>query len=539
MYCLNSGVELQRAGTTRFRRALRDYKINLLNLTKKANGYWRYKVVIKKIKSLCPECLQIIDADVDEDKERVTIVKKCPVHGKFENTYWSSDEIYKNASKYDYKGDGLENPQTSLKGTCPSNCGLCSEHESHTILGLIDVTNRCNMRCPVCFANAAVSKSLYEPTYQEIRDMLQNLRNNQPVGAPAIQYAGGEPTVRKDIVDLVKLAKEEGFTHTQIATNGIKLAKDPNLAGELKEAGLNTVYLQFDGVTEEPYIKIRNRNLLETKLEAIENCRKVNLGIVLVPTLIKGINDQQVGDIIRFAVDNIDIVRGINFQPVSFAGRTPADEVEEQRVTIPDFEKLVEEQTESKIKVEDFYPASSVVPVSKFIEAIEGKEQVTFTCHPHCGAATYIFIDGDDIIPVTQFIDVDKFFTLLTKSAEDIKGGGLTGKAKTIARATVELPRTIDRSKAPKSVDMKKILTSVFKERSYSALGDFHKKSLLIACMHFMDPWNFDHERVRRCVIHYAVPDGRIIPFCSMNTLYRQEIEKKFAVPFKSEHESE
>jgi uncharacterized radical SAM superfamily Fe-S cluster-containing enzyme len=496
-------------------------------------------MVIKKTKSLCPDCLQIIDAEVDEDKDRVKIIKECLVHGKFENTYWSSDEIYKNAVEYDHKGEGIENPQTVLNGECPSNCGLCPEHESHTILGLIDVTNRCNMKCPVCFANAAVSKSLYEPTYEEIRGMLQNLRNNQPVSTPAIQYAGGEPTVRKDIVDLIKLAKEEGFTHTQIATNGIKLAKNPNLARDLKEAGLNTVYLQFDGITEEPYIKIRNRDLLSTKLEAIENCRKVDLGIVLVPTLIKGINDQQVGNIIRFAIDNIDIIRGINFQPVSFAGRTPADEVEEQRVTIPDFEKLVEEQTESKIKVEDFYPASSVVPISEFVAAIEGKEQVTFTCHPHCGAATYIFIDNDKIIPVTQFIDVDRLFGLLTKSAEDIEKGGLTGKAKTIARATVGLPKTIDTSKAPESVDIKKILTSVFKERSYSALGDFHKKSLLIACMHFMDPWNFDQDRVRRCVIHYAVPDGRIIPFCSMNTLYRQEIEKKFAVPFKNEPESE
>ncbi|MEN6291902.1 MAG: radical SAM protein, partial [Methanobacterium sp.] len=233
------------------------------------------------------------------------------------------------------------------------------------------------------------------------------------------------------------------------------------------------------------------------------------------------------------AVDNIDIIRGINFQPVSFAGRTPADEVEEQRVTIPDFEKLVEKQTDSQIKVEDFHPASCVTPISEFIEAIEGEEQVVFTCHPHCGAATYVFIDDDQIIPITQFVDVDKFFKLLSKSAEDIKDGGLTGKAKTVARATLELPRTVDMSKSPSTVDIRSILTSVFKERSYSALGDFHHKTLLIGCMHFMDPWNFDQDRVKRCVIHYAVPDGRIIPFCSMNAVHREEIEKKFAIPFE------
>jgi uncharacterized radical SAM superfamily Fe-S cluster-containing enzyme len=389
------------------------------------------------------------------------------------------------------------------------------------------------LKCPVCFANAAVSKHLYEPTYEEIRKMLRTLRSNEPVPAPAIQYAGGEPTVRKDIVDLIKLAKEEGFTHTQIATNGLRLARSPELVKELKEAELNTVYLQFDGITEEPYLKIRNKDLLATKLKTIENCRKVGLGIVLVPTIIKGINDDQIGDIIKFAVNNIDVIRGVNFQPVSFAGRTPSDEVEEQRITIPDFEALVEKQTESKIKVEDFHPASCVSPISEFIEAIEGKKQVTFTCHPHCGAATYIFVDEGEIIPVTQFIDVDRFFKLLSKRAGDIKAGGLTGKAKTVARATLELPRTIDMSKSPSSVDIKSILMSVFKERSYGALGDFHRNTLLIACMHFMDPWNFDQDRVRRCVIHYAVPDGRIIPFCSMNSIHREEIEKKFAVPLE------
>jgi tetraether lipid synthase len=491
-------------------------------------------MVIKKTKSLCPQCLQVLDAEVFEDQGKILIRKKCPEHGDFKNTYWQSAEIYYKASEFDYEGMGIENPQTAIEEECPLNCGVCPEHESHTILGLIDVTNRCNLRCPVCFANAAVSKFLYEPSYEEIRQMLRNLRSNRPVPTPAIQYAGGEPTVRKDIVDLVKLAREEGFSHTQIATNGIKLAKNPDLAKDLKDAELNTIYLQFDGVTEEPYLQIRGRNLLPTKLEAIENCRKADLGIVLVPTVVKGINHHQIGDIIRFAVDNLDIIRGVNFQPVSFAGRTPADEVEKQRLTIPDFQKFVEEQTAGQIKIDDFYPASSVIPISEFVEAVEGENQITFTCHPHCGTATYVFIEDDEIIPITQFVDVDRFFDLLSHSSEDIKDGGLVGKAKVITRASLELPRTIDRSKKPDWLDITGILTNVFKQRSYSALGDFHHKTLLISCMHFMDPWNFDQDRVRRCVIHYAVPDGRIIPFCSMNSIYRTEIERKYGKPLKS-----
>ncbi|MGO9388333.1 MAG: tetraether lipid synthase Tes [Methanobacterium sp.] len=489
---------------------------------------------IKKTKSLCPECLDIVDATVYEDQDKIMIKKECKVHGKFENTYWSSSDKYYIASDYDYMGKGVKNPTTSVTGDCPSNCGLCSEHESHTILGLIDVTNRCNLLCPVCFANAAVSKKLYEPSYEEIRQMLRNLRNNKPVPAPAIQYAGGEPTMRKDLVDLVKLATEEGFTHVQIATNGLKLASNPEFPGQLKEAGLNTVYLQFDGVTEESYIKIRNRDLLSIKLEAIENCRKGGMGIVLVPTLIKGINDDQVGEIIRFAADNIDVIRGVVFQPVAFAGRTPSEEVENQRITVPDFEELVEEQTDSQIKVEDFYPASSVFPVTEFIEALDGEAKVDFTCHPHCGSATYVFVEGDDLIPISQFIDVDRFFTLLANSTDDISNGGFTAKPRVLARAILELPKTISLSRTPESLDIKNMLIKVFRERSYGALGDFHHKSLLISCMHFMDAWNFDHDRVKKCVIHYAVPDGRIIPFCAMNSLYRQDIENKFAKPLKN-----
>ncbi len=491
-------------------------------------------MVIKKTKSLCPQCLRVVDADVFEEHDQIMIKKECPEHGVFENTYWSSEEIYDKASEYDYEGVGLENPQTEIINECPLNCGLCPDHESHTVLGLIDVTNRCNLRCPICFANAAVSKSLYEPSYDEIRQMLRNLRSNRPVPTPAIQYAGGEPTVRKDIVDLIKLAKEEGFSHTQIATNGIKLATNPQLAIDLKEAELNTVYLQFDGVTEEPYLKNRGKNLLPWKLQAIENCRKADLGIVLVPTLVKGVNDHQIGDIVRFAIENLDIIRGVNFQPVSFAGRTPANHVEEQRITIPDFENMVEDQTNGQIKVEDFYPASSVMPISDFIAAMEGDNQVTFTCHPHCGSATYVFIDDEEIIPITRFVNVDRFFELLSKSSDDIKDGGIISKAKVVARASVELPKTVSPSKAPESMDIKSILLNVFKDRSYDALGDFHHKTLLISCMHFMDPWNFDQDRVKRCVIHYAVPDGRIIPFCSMNAIYRQDIEKKYSKPFKN-----
>jgi uncharacterized radical SAM superfamily Fe-S cluster-containing enzyme len=498
--------------------------------------YWR-GIKITKTKSLCPECLKILDAEVYEEDNTIYIEKTCPEHGTFKNTYWHDAEAYKKAIKYEAEPHRLTNLNENIKGECPSNCGLCKEHESQTVLGLIDVTNRCNLRCPICFANAAASGTLFEPSQDEIRQMLRNLRKNQPVPTPAIQYAGGEPTVRDDIVDLIKMAKEEGFTHTQIATNGIALANNENLAQELKDAGLNTVYLQFDGVTEEPYLKTRNANILHKKIEAIENCRKASLGIVLVPTLVKGINEDQIGDIIQFALDNIDVIRGVNFQPVSFAGRTPTDKVEEQRITIDDFMHLVKEQTDCDITEDAFYSASTVAPISDLIAALNGTdEEVTLTCHEHCGVGTYVFKEKDgSVIPITDFIDVDKFMEILENTIPGLEKDSKLSKSKAIAKAVKNLPKTIDTDKSPSYIDITSLLKNIFIKKDYDALGDFHMNALLISSMHFMDPFNFDQNRVKKCVIHYATPDGRIIPFCSMNNIYREEIEEKCHVPLDSD----
>ena len=491
---------------------------------------------ISKTKSLCPECLKILDAEVYIEDNQVYIEKECPEHGTFKHTYWHNAEDFKKAITHGAQPHKLTNLNETAEGSCPSNCGLCEEHNSQTVLGLIDVTNRCNLSCPICFANAAASGTLYEPSQDEIRQMLRNLRKNRPVPTPAIQYSGGAPTVRSDIVELIKIAKEEGFTHTQIATNGLALANDENLAKELKAAGLNTVYLQFDGITPEPYIKTRAADIFDKKIEAIENCRKAGLGIVLVPTLVTGINDDQIGGIINFALDNIDIIRGVNFQPVSFAGRTPSDKVEEQRITIDDLMKQVEIQTDGMIPHDAFYSASTVAPVSDLIAAMSDNDaEVTLTCHEHCGVGTYVFKEDDGtVIPITKFIDVDKFINLIEKSIPDVSKNTKLSKTKTVARALKELPKTVNKDNSPSYINITDLLKNIFIKKDYSSLGDFHINALLISCMHFMDPFNFDQDRVSRCVIHYAVPDGRIIPFCSMNNIYRESVEEEFHIPLNS-----
>jgi uncharacterized radical SAM superfamily Fe-S cluster-containing enzyme len=476
----------------------------------------------------------VIDASIFEEDGKVMIEKTCSKHGAFKDIYWSSAKQFKRFDRYWHDGEGVSNPNVSTNGNCPHSCGLCSSHKTTTILANIDLTNRCNQTCPVCFANAASSGYLYEPSLEQIRSMMQTLRNEKPVPCPAIQFAGGEPTMREDIVEIVKMASEFKFTQVQMATNGIKLAKSQKFCEDLNAAGLHTVYLQFDGVTEKPYLINRGFNALPIKLKAIENCRKAGLtSVSLVPTLAKGVNDDQVGDIIRFAVNNMDTVKGINFQPISFAGRINKEERMEKRVTIPYLFDLIEEQTGGAITAEDFYPVPFVVPISHFVNAEEGVPSIEFTVHPHCGTGTYIYVENGKMIPITRFIDVEGLLEHVDKLASTNEKwiGKSLGRIKLIGSLISALPKYIDTAKAPKSVDVKQLFINVLKEGTGDATKEFHRHTLFLGAMHFMDLYNMDLERIKRCGVHYATPDGRVIPFCTYNTIHRVEVEKKFSTP--------
>lgn len=479
---------------------------------------------IKETRSLCPECLKVVDATIYEENGKVYMRKTCSEHGDFQDLYWSDYNQYLRAEKFRQTGDGLANPRTKTRNGCPYDCGICPNHKSHTALAIVDVTNRCNLRCHVCFANAATAGYVYEPTKEQIRTMLENLRKNEPVPATALQFSGGEPTIRDDLFELIRMAKELGFRHVEVNTNGIRLAESVEYCKGLREAGMSTVYLQFDGLTPEVYKFTRGIDLVDVKMQAIENIRKAGItSVVLVVTLIKGVNDHQLGDIIRFAAKNFDVVRCINVQPVSICGRIPQEEREKMRITIPDFMRLCEEQTDGKIRMDDFYPVPTVVPVSKAVGALKGKRYLEFTAHPHCGMATYLFVENGDIIPITKYGNVDKFVKSLRKVYEDANQGK-ERKAKL---------RLIAALRHVKFSFLRKYVWRVIREGSYEALGDLQRKTILLSAMHFMDPYNFDLERIENCVIHYAVPDGRIIPFCTMNSIHRPQIEKQFSMSIK------
>jgi uncharacterized radical SAM superfamily Fe-S cluster-containing enzyme len=485
--------------------------------------------VLGQTRSICPVCYSVIDARIIKNGGKVLLVKECAEHGEFSDVYYSDFKVYDRFSRYDYEGYGLLNPNTKSERGCPLDCGLCERHKTSTLLGNIDLTNRCNLSCPICFATAEKSGYLYEPTMDQIKLMLGALRAEKPVPCFAVQFSGGEPTLRKDLPDIINLAQSMGFSYIQLATNGMVLAKDLDYCRELKKTVLATIYLQFDGVTPEPYMTTRGFNALPYKLKALENMRNTGLNnVMLVPTLVKGVNDAQVGDIINFGLKNNDIIRGVNFQPVSFTGRIDRSELQRQRLTITDFTKLVEEQTGGAITEKDFYPVPCVVPFSKILEVFRGSPQTSLTCHPHCGCATYVYYDKGEMIPITKILDVDKLLSGLDRAYMRAERSAFK-KADVMVSILEMLPGIALSASKAINLDIIEILKAIVTGNVEEPLGEFHTKFFMIGAMHFQDAYNFDVNRVQRCGIHYAVPDGRVIPFCSFNILYRDELQRKFA----------
>ena len=478
---------------------------------------------IKETKSLCPECLKVLPATIFEDKNRVYIKKTCSEHGEFTDLYWGNYEQYVRAQGFEELGTKLNNPRTKKSRGCPYDCGICQEHKSETVLAIIDITNRCNLRCPICFAHAGAAGYLYEPTKEEIKGMMENFLSNRPVPPPALQFSGGEPTVRDDLPDLIKMAKSLGFRHIEVNSNGIKMAESIDYCKSLKKAGLSTVYLQFDGVTPAPYKVMRSFDLFEIKKRALANLKAGGFrSVVLVPVLVGGVNEDQVGNIIRFAIEHRDIVRCINFQPVSITGRINKKERERMRITIPDLMRLAEEQTNGLVKQEDWYPVSAVMPFIKFIGSLKRIQYIDFSAHHHCGMATYLIIEGDKVVPISTQLNIDGLLKTVSKADEKFMSG---------KKRRAEVTAVSGVMKNVRLGALRKHMLPVITNGDYSSLSKLHHNMIMIGSMHFMDPYNFDLERVERCVIHYGTPDGRLIPFCTMNTLHRGAIEKKFAKP--------
>ncbi len=525
----------------------------------------------RKTRSICPECLEPIGAEVYEENDEIWMRKTCEEHGDFKDKISSSAKYYKwthwaikdkdGKVVWQFEKNGEANPPDCAiedpRG-CPYNCGLCPEHLSTCSLALIDLTNRCNFNCNFCYANVQKSGYLIEPSLEEIDRIMKHFRS-KPIPAIAIMFTGGEPTVRKDFPEICKMAKDNGFKEVIVATNGYGFQKKTGgleWTKKVKEAGLDTLYFQFDGINNTTYEKTRGiKNLMSYKQRVIENCRKAKLdSIVLVATIAKGVTDIEVGNIIQYAIDNVDVVRGITFQPVSLCGRIAFEERQDLRITNADVLKIIEEQTKGKISMENaWYPLSTIVEFGRVIAYLSDVEPIEFTCHPDCGFASYMVIDPDsgEMMPIMDYFDPLKVIDFANRFWEKIKhkekkqlrlfedllgdfgktlDKGLNFLDKTQLRARFLLGVLQYMKKPGKLMEM---FSRLLMQGDWESVSSFSYGALLLSSMHFQDAYNMDIERTKRCIVHFgvAMPDGSVkeCSFCTMNTLHRPHIEKQVA----------
>jgi len=478
---------------------------------------------LKKTKSLCPQDLRVLDAELWEIDGKVMMKKSCPDHGSFEDVYWSDYKEYLRAEQFRDHGIGLYKGRESKEG-CPRDCGLCQNHMTHTTLLIIEITNRCNLRCPICFALGGSKNGAGDLSKEQIRSILEYGQEiNYPLRVRGVGNSGGEPTLRDDLPEIIRMEKELGYDYILIMTNGLRLAQDIEYFKKIRDSGA-WLYLQFDGVTPEPYIKARGLDLWPMKQKVLENARKIGYNkFALIPTVAGGINDHQVGDMIRFAAENSDIVKFLVFQPVSFSGRIDTTKLKEMRITNSDVMRLAEEQTGGELKKGDFFTLPMNQVLAKMVT--KGGQNQDFCVHPHCGLITIVNNEKGKLIPVPRYINNERLYKNMRKGFE-LNWSRPRMMWSLITNSILNISPKLWFKLVPK------MLTVRNSKSIESMLTDWLPGTwLTIGIMHFMDPYNFDLDRVQNCALHFGVIDNdskpRLIPFCSMNSIHRLSMNGK------------
>jgi len=313
--------------------------------------------------SLCPHCFRPVAARRTVKNNAVYLEKKCPEHGALEDVLlWRNDprhfDKWRRQPARPVRGGGI--PQETASRTalnrkgCPFNCGICHNHKQHTCSVILEVAHACNLQCPICFASSGTAVCA-DPNLDQLERMMGAIRESAGASCP-IQLSGGEPTLRDDLPQIVALARKMGFDHIQINTNGLRLARDPDFGRALKDAGADDFFLQFDGVSRDVYRRIRGADIQQEKMLAVERCAELQMGVILVPTLVRNVNENEIGDIIRFAKKWMPAIKGVHFQPMAYLGRHPAIPNNEGRILIPDILAAIEDQTSGELKAENFIP---------------------------------------------------------------------------------------------------------------------------------------------------------------------------------------
>ena len=515
--------------------------------------------------SLCPKCVpevrqQVIDgkkdvsvlvtdrpgeikAQIIERDGKILMTKDCPIHGHFEDVMSIDPAFFKHLEEVFPGRDIRAHNDKDLHHHGSSTI----THGRGSVL-TIDLTNRCNMMCDPCFMDANQVGFVHELSWEDIQTMLDNALKIKPRRQMSVQFSGGEPTLSPYFLDAVRYCKKVGYNSVQAATNGIEFAKSKEFARQAAEAGLRYAYLQFDGIGNAANSHRAVGNLFDVKLRAIENLHSAGVDIVPVITLINGINNEQVGRIVQFALDNPKKISFLSFQPVSFTGRDEAVTPERraaQRYTLANLAHDVKNQTGLGEPVRDWYPISFMSTFSDWADLVHGPQAdwgaLSCGCHPNCGVGMAVMCDKEtkEAVPVTAFLNGDRL-------ALDIQrvNDAARGKFWTVTGMALALMRNYNPFKAPTHFKLSDLLQKFDKTfgatgRKYGSVGgdrtmdDIKKRRedrwnfLFIAGMWFQDLFNYDFRRTEQCIIPYATQEGEI-SFCAYNTGvgWRNIIEK-------------
>ena len=459
--------------------------------------------------SLCPECLGLAATKIISRLGRVYFRKTCPVHGVRE------DFICSDVAHYDQMQFALPAKMPSQFGVepdlgCPFDCGLCTEHEQHTCVGVLEITSSCNLTCPMCYASSAPGgKHLSLEDCKRQIDRLVEVEGR----AEVCQLSGGEPTTHPELEAIIEYAISREIDYLMINTNGIRFARDERLV-ELVARFKDRleVYFQFDGLNDNVYRKLRGEPLLETKLAALEALGRSGVHMTLVATLQGGVNDDQMGPLVEFGLSK-PWVTGISFQPATYSGRHVLPDELEHRITFPDVIKGVAAQTKELFREDDFLP----LPCA----------------HPNCHQIAIAYRSGNKAVPVTRFIDARANLDLLANGISFTRPKARNLILQYLGRQACcggSCGEPDNRSEIPGGIALPSVtpgpssFTSAAANEFFSRVVDqsLGAESLFrITITSFLDAYNFDVRRVMKCCTHHVLPSGHVIPFCAYNVLYR------------------
>ena len=440
--------------------------------------------------SLCNECLKVIPAKIVFKDNKVYILKHCSEHGEQLELLEHDIEYFKHKRDFDKAGT-ITQTQTEVKNGCPYDCGICPNHDQHSCINLIEVTDKCNMCCETCYASSGKGKSKDLATIKKMIDFAAEAEGGR---GEVLQISGGEPSLHENIIEIIEYAREK-FMYVMLNTNGIRIAEEEEFVKELsKFKGKFEIYLQFDTFEDEVYKAIRGRNLKEIKEKAVKNLQKYNIPITLVMTLERDLNDKEIGKIITYGIETSNI-RGVNIQPVAYFGRKNGNTNRKNRVTLTESIRLIEEQTKKMIVKEDFVP---------------------LPCNVERVSLTYLYKTKNGFLPITRTNSIKKVlpyinntFTFKIEDAltngRDIIFGGCCNPLIFLKEFKKFVPKDF-------------MTWDIDKRSEYVSNNTFR-----ITISSFVDRYNFDIKSMQKECVHIITDDFKRIPFSSYNIIYREK----------------